>query len=272
MSAVELTVPPFDAVEDLHGDPLRADLVLFLNGNQFMVVDDLIGAFRREHPHVQEVFHETLPPGVLAAQLRAGALRLGSLTLSVRPDLFAAGPELVARLRDEGRLGDGVAYASNELALLVHAAAAERVRGLADLGADGVRVAIPDPETEGIGEQAIEALRSAGGERLVERVFGEKRRRGETVLTEIHHRQSPLWLAAGEVDAAVVWLTEARHHVERGLDVRQVELPSEHNRRGRYEIALVAGALHPDAAEAFLAFMAGEAARRIYARFGFAAP
>ncbi len=38
-----------------------ADLVLFMAGNQFMVMDELLEEFRSLHPHIKRVFFETLP-------------------------------------------------------------------------------------------------------------------------------------------------------------------------------------------------------------------
>src|SRR5262245_32785418 len=43
----------------------EADLVLWLSGNQFFAMDELIGAFRKEHP--MKIGLLTLPPGLLRA-------------------------------------------------------------------------------------------------------------------------------------------------------------------------------------------------------------
>src|SRR5689334_21419343 len=67
------TVPGIENVPDLYGDIVAADLVVFLAGNQYMVVHDLVDAFRAAHPQYRRVFVETLPPGVLADQVEKGA-------------------------------------------------------------------------------------------------------------------------------------------------------------------------------------------------------
>lgn len=74
---------PFDMVQDLCGDP-ASDLVVFMAGNQFMMLPDLVDGFTAAHPSVGSVFYETLPPGIVAEQFRRGGLRLGSLELSFR--------------------------------------------------------------------------------------------------------------------------------------------------------------------------------------------
>ncbi|MHB8878090.1 MAG: molybdate ABC transporter substrate-binding protein [Myxococcaceae bacterium] len=267
---ITLTVPPVDVVQDLHGDPLAADLVLFLNGNQFMVMEELLAAFRAEHAEVREIFYETLPPGVLVEQVRRGALRMGELTISVAPDVLTAGPRQLARLRSEGWVGEVLEYASNDLAMLVRSGNPAGIREWRDLGRSGVRVAMPNPDTEGVGKLIVRALEKAGGQGLARGVMEEKVDAGEVRLTQIHHRESALWLERGEVDVAPLWSTEARYHVGRGPSVEAVLVPPDQNERGRYGLAIVEKrSRHPEAAAAFVRFMEGDVARSIYAGYGF---
>ena len=59
-------VIPSDREDDLHNLDFAdsADLVLFVAGNQFMVMDELIRVFQEEHADVKTIFYETLPPGL----------------------------------------------------------------------------------------------------------------------------------------------------------------------------------------------------------------
>ena len=66
------------------------------------------------------------------------------------------------------------------------------VTGLADLGKPGVKLVMPNPAYEGIGRQIKAALAKAGGDELVKAVYETKVADGTTILTHIHHRQSPL--------------------------------------------------------------------------------
>lgn len=145
---VEFSAAPFDMVEDLCGDP-GAGLVVWLAGNQYMAFPDLVAGFLAEHPSVRSVFYETLPPGVLVEQLRSGGLRIGSLELRVRPDVLVLSPAALDQLHTEGLVGPARNYASNDLALLVAAGNPSGVSGWADLGRPDLRVAFPDPRTEG---------------------------------------------------------------------------------------------------------------------------
>jgi molybdate transport system substrate-binding protein len=271
-AAVTLTVPPVDVIEDLHGDPLMAELVLFLNGNQFMVMEELLTVFRTLHPTIRRIFYETLPPGILVEQVRRGRLRIGSLELSIAPDVLTAGPDQLSILHGEGWVGTPTLYASNDLSILVAPGNPAGIHGLSDLGRSHVRVAMPNPATEGVGKLIVTGLRSAGGEPLVRRVMEEKVATGETRLTQIHHRESVLWLAHGEVDVAPLWSTEARYHVQRGT-AEEVAIEKAHNQLGHYAVAVVERrSLHPAAAALFVQFMQTAPAQKVYARYGFAPP
>ena len=45
------------------GDSYTADLVMYLAGNQFMVMEELITAFQQKNPDIETIYVETIPPG-----------------------------------------------------------------------------------------------------------------------------------------------------------------------------------------------------------------
>ena len=267
---VLFSVPPVDVVSDLHGDPQAAELVVFLNGNQWMVLPDLLASFADAHPEIGPVFVETLPPGILVQQLRRGVLAMGSLRISVVPDVLAAAPDVLDGLHAEGLVGQPCDYAANDLAILVAPGNPLGIRAWADLARPGVRVALPDPRTEGIGKLIAQALTRAGGEQLRSEVMEVKADRGETRYTQIHHLQSPSWIDNGSVDVAPVWTTEADHHDPGGRGV--VRLPEGENVTGRYAVAPVTAGRNPASWAAFIAHLTGPAGRSVYAAHGFSPP
>ncbi len=270
---IDLTVPPMDDVVDLHGDPCAADLVLFMNGNQFMAMDDVVAAFYAENPEVAQVFFETIPPGKLVEQTLNGRLQIGNLVLSVRPDVVAAGPRALRRLVEQDLLEDPQEYTSNDLAILVSAGNPLGIRGWADLARPEVRVAMPNLQFEGVAELIAEAVEKGCGPEARRTVFEDKAREGSTRFTDIHHRESARWLADGEVDACPVWSTEARYHCEvLGADMETVSIPDEENVVGRYALAVVRDCAHPEAARQFVDFMVGGSGREVYRKYGFAPP
>jgi hypothetical protein len=104
-------VSDVDNVPDLHGNPSDAKLVIFIGGNQFFVLPQLITAFEHHHPELKgHIFYETLPPGVLRKQIAADdALTLGNLTIQVRPDVYEAGARELREMERHGQV-KGVAY------------------------------------------------------------------------------------------------------------------------------------------------------------------
>lgn len=275
----ELGVPGLDSpdsnnITDLVGDPLHAGLWVAMNGNQFMVAHELLALWDSvaDRP---AVFLETLPPGLLADQVITGAIRIGTMTLTRKPDVIAAGPDVLADLTARGAVGAPVDYATNDLAVLARAGVAARLGGsniLDFLGDPAVNVAMPDPRTEGVGRLIVSALRSRGGDELVERVMQRKLAAGTTRLTRIHHRESALWLAEGKVDVAPLWRTEAVHHAGRDRALVNLPIDGTDNQIGRYSIAQVVADGPGQQAARFVQFMRSDAVQDLYARHGFGPP
>ncbi|HET9097101.1 MAG TPA: substrate-binding domain-containing protein [Candidatus Baltobacteraceae bacterium] len=268
---VEFTVPPVDQVLDLHGDPAHAQLVIFLAGNQYMVMPALLDAFRKRYPSVQSVFYETLPPGIVLKQVRSGGLRVGNLLISAQPDVLLTGPRGMRTLRRIGKVSAWHSYASNSLAILVHAGNPRDIRSLRDLGRANVRVVMPNPKWEGVAEQIEGAYAKAGGEQLVHTIMIAKLAAGTTILTRIHHRETPLYLLDGRADAGPVWRSEALYQ-QRIRPLRMVAIPARENVYAQYEAAVASSAPHAAAARAFVTFMQSPQARAILASYGFSPP
>lgn len=275
--ATSSTVPSFSAsgvddVMDLHGDLRNARLVLFVGGNQWMAMPAIVGAFVHQHPEAAPVFYETLPPGVLAKQLASGSLRIGTFTITVPPDVFMAGERRMNDVVREGLVQTPATYARNVLAILVRKDNPKHVLGMTDLGRADVRVAMPNAMHEGVAQQIDAALRKAGGQQLVDEVTVTKVRDGTTLLTEIHHRQTPLWLEQGRADAGPLWLTEALNQERVGAPLAVVRIPASLNVTAAYQAAVAARAPHPRLASAFVRFLESPQARAILRSYGFGSP
>jgi ABC-type molybdate transport system substrate-binding protein len=116
-------------------------------------------------------------------------------------------------------------------------------------------------------------LRESGGDALVDRVYGQKAQEGSTLLTQIHHRQTPLWIMAGRCEAGAVWYTEAYFHSSlEAHGIGTVELPAAENRFVTYTAALMKNAPHRQAGQAFLRFLVSAQGQAIYRRYGFLPP
>ena len=145
------------------------------------------------------------PPGLLAKQIaKKGLLTIGNATMTVPGDVYAAWLKKVRILVVKKLLvGKPVDYATNDLTIMVPKGNPAGIKGLADLGKPGVRLVMPNPAWEGVARQIKGALEKTGGMKLVEAVYVVKVKNGETLLTRIHHRQSPVALMRKISDAGV---------------------------------------------------------------------
>jgi ABC-type molybdate transport system substrate-binding protein len=269
---LEFTVAPVDVLADFHGSLDRPDLVLFVSGNYFFAVAGLVEAFGNAYPRYRgRVFYETLPPGLLLKQMEAGGtVTSGNMTFTVKPDVFMAELTATNDLVQQGKLvAPVVAFATNNLTIMVPAGNPARVTGLADLGRAGLALAMPNPQFEGVARQARASLVKAGGEALAETVYGAKVRSGETALTRIHHRQTPLFLMQHLVEAGITWKSEAIFQEEIGNPIGHVDIPAAHNTLAVYSAATVPAAPHPEAARTWLDFIGSDAAFKVMARYEF---
>ena len=196
----QFTVPGADNLADFHGSPQDPALALYVGGNYFFAMAPLVSAFEAKYPEYRgKLYWETIPPGMLITQIRAGGtVTVGNMTWTVRPDVYLAGLNAVKTHIADGLLqGPAVPYVTNVLEIMVLKGNPAHVTGLPDLGRDAIKLAMPNPEFEGIARQARASLVKAGGQALANKVYEAKVADGSTQLTHIHHRQTPLWLIPG---------------------------------------------------------------------------
>lgn len=60
MTEISLPIIPPDRSDDLHGLEFAetADLVLFMAGNQFMVMNEIVSAFQAQYPEIKKIFND----------------------------------------------------------------------------------------------------------------------------------------------------------------------------------------------------------------------
>ncbi|MGH8210147.1 MAG: substrate-binding domain-containing protein [Steroidobacteraceae bacterium] len=269
---LEFTEPDADNLADFHGDPANPLLVLYVGGNYFFAMAPLVRSFEARYPQYKgRLYWETLPPGLLVRQLQAGGrVTVGNMSWTVKPDLYLAGLQAVRKQIDAGLLeGPAVPYVTNTLTIMVRKGNPAHIAGLADLGKADVRLAMPNPQFEGIARQIQNSLEKAGGKALVSAVYTDKVRDGTTQLTHIHHRQTPLWIMQGRVQAGVTWQSEAVFQEELGHPIGQVDIPETQNSTGVYAGAVVQHAPHALAARQWLDFIRSPEGLAIFQRYGF---
>ena len=269
---LEFTVPEVDDMADFHGSLDEPKLVLYVGGNYFFAMAPLVKAFESEQPQYKgKLFWETIPPGLLVKQMEAGGtITVGNMTFTVKPDAYFAGYKKVQELVKAGKLeAPAVPYATNTLTIMVPAGNPAGVKSLADLARPGLKLVMPNPAFEGIVRQIKTSLKKTGGDDLAEAVYERKVKDGSTILTHIHHRQTPLFLMQGLAQAGVTWQSEAMFQEQAGHPIGHVDIPTKDNATAIYGGAMVKGAAHPAAAKAWLAFIASPPALEIFESYGF---
>jgi molybdate transport system substrate-binding protein len=269
-------VIPADRGDDLHNLEFAdsADLVLFVAGNQFMVMGELLGAFQSQYPGINRIFYETLPPGLELKQILAGGALFIDKLIDVRPDVYASVSESAMKqleAKDLISAEDYFLYLHNRIVLMVPEGNPARINSVQDLGRSEVRISQPNPEYEDIAFHIMDMYRDAGGETLVHRIMEEKRAEGTTILTTVHHRETPLRVEKGEVDVGPVWATEIRHAQQNKLPVDVVEPGEGLDQREKinYYICPLKGSANPENGEKFLNFIQSSKAQGIYEKYGF---
>jgi len=272
----DLTVIPDERADDLHGLDVAesADLVVFMAGNQFMAMPDLMTAFRLRHPDIRSIFYETLPPKMELRQILAGGAIFRGRAITTPPDVYTSvSPDTVAKLAAADLVDPDrcFVYLHNRIALMVTKGNPRGIASVPDLGRPGVTISQPNPQHEDIAEHILRMYRKAGGENLVQRIMTDKLQAGATKLTTVHHRETPRWLLDGSVEVGPVWATEIDHAVREGLPLQGIDVGAGLDQRHavRYFACPIRTGHNPQNGEAFLGFLRSGAARQIYLSYGF---
>ena len=276
MNKRKLSVIPSGRSDDLHNLEIAdsADLVLFMAGNQFMVMGEIIYEFQDKHPDIKKIFYETLPPGLELKQILSGGAVFKGKTLHVRPDIYTSVNKKGMKILEESgfiKNNDYKLYLHNRLTLMAPKGNPAKIESVLDMGRNDVRISQPDPENEDIAFHIIDMYRQAGGEDLVHRIMEEKRAEGTTVFTIVHHRETPLRILKKTVDVGPVWATEVIYAKSSGLAFDVVEPGEDLDQRDKinYYVCKLSNAPNPENAQKFLDFITSQSAQNIYKKYGF---
>ncbi|MDH5650076.1 MAG: substrate-binding domain-containing protein [Gammaproteobacteria bacterium] len=257
-------------------DSYSSDLVMYLAGNQFMVMEELIKDFQTKNPDIKTVYVETIPPGqILKGQLLKQGEIDGQKT-SMDPDIYASvNLGHLKKLKGKGKMDQFMIYTHNKLELMVAAGNPKKIGGPKDLGRDDLVQSHPNPLTEGIFKfYGSEMLKDLG---LHEKVTGSKECKecwavdGKTWFTARHHRETPHRIENGEADVGIVWTTEVVHAKKEGRKIEGVAIPEPYNKVDKvgYAIGAYKTGKNQKNAERYLAYLATDDAQNIYAKYGF---
>jgi len=275
MENIQADIPeiPSARSDDIHNHEHMndADLVLFMAGNQFMVMDELLDAFRSRYPGIRKIFYETLPPGLELKQILAGGARFRGEMIDVVPDVYTSvTADAMRELTLRGYVKEYHVYLHNRIVLMVPEGNPLGIRSVGDLGQDSIRISQPGA-MEDISKYIAHMYEQAGGHDLVVKILETKRAEGTTILTVVHHRETPLRILKGTVDIGPVWATEVVNARKEGAGVEAVDPGEALDQRDsvNYYVAKIIKGKNLENADRFIEFMRSERAKEIYRSYGF---
>ena len=212
------------------------------------VTADLAAAYQAANPHVTLTFTYA-SSGVLQNQIMEGA----------PIDVFMSAAVLQMRNLEERNLihGRGQNLVTNRVALIVPAGSTTGIRGFADVTDSSIRlIGVGDPVAMPIGTFAHNIFTALG---IADEVYQKA-----VLASEV--RQLLTWVEMGEVDAGVVFMTDAMTTNR----VRVVELAdSSLHTPSINPVGIVAERPHITEAQRFVDFLFTNEARVIFEQHGF---
>jgi ABC-type molybdate transport system substrate-binding protein len=252
----------------------NADLTLWVAGNQFFAMDEVIGTFRRGEPGLS-IGLITMPPGLILSAILAGGWVYKGHEYAATPDIYASvNLGHLKRLKAASLMSQYAVYMHNELQILVAKGNPKNVTGIDDLVRADVKTSMPNPVNEGI--MQFYARKVLERHNIWQKISdGKECTACQTTtnnwFTAVHHRETPARILNGISDAGIVWKTEVLEAQRRGASVGAVELPPPDSLRDdvAYAIGVLTNSKHKQAADRYLAFVGSEAGQAAYAKFGF---
>lgn len=269
---------------DFHGDPLRAELVVFSDGNHHMALEEAIHDFLKKHPQINDTFYATTPPGILVEIIEKGSFCLGNLRLTIKPHVFIGPPQIMGVLADKGLVSQVEEFMlSRGNVLLVRKGNPKKLSGIADLLREDVRLFMSNPATEPASyrlyhDNLMELARTARLEKQLEETLFK---RPDQIMygERIHHREAPEALTNGDADVAMVYYHLALRYTRIFPDLFEFldldsKPPTPSGRSAKnissYQIGLVRGG--GEWGRTFLQFMQSVSVTKIYQKHGLARP
>ncbi|MBD1547479.1 molybdate ABC transporter substrate-binding protein [Roseibium aggregatum] len=258
------------------GDSYTADLVMYLAGNQFMVMEELIKDLQSRNSGISSIYVETIPPGQI---LKGQILKQGEIDgqkTAQNPDLYASvNLGHLKQLKKKGLMDDYMVYIHNKLELMVAKGNPKGIKGPEDLARDDLVKSLPNPLTEGIFKFYGSAMLKELG--IYEKVTANAECKscwaieGKTWFTSRHHRETPYLIEKGEADVGIVWTSEILHAIatDRAIEGVAISAPLNMAQKVNYAIGPLKTGRNQENAAKFLDYLQTSEAQDIYAKYGF---
>ena len=211
------THPGSNICLDFHGDPVRAQLVVFSDGNHHMALRECLDCFIGKYDDLENIFYATTPPGPIVNMLKLGGLQLGNLSINVEPDVFISPPNILDSLVNQGFMPSHTPFVQNRgNVLLVKKGNPKQISKASNIMDENVRLFISHPENEKASYTAYyDTLKALVTDLDPDQDFlQEKISQGQVLFGEcIHHREAPQAVAEGSADVAPIFYHLALRYV-----------------------------------------------------------
>lgn len=235
--------------------PVTGEVVVFAASSLTDVFQDMATGFQQANPNAKLTFNFGAS-SQLATQLGQGA----------RADVFASADQTQM---DNARKADAIAgqdrvFAGNRLVVITPRDNPKQISGVKELANDGVKFVTAQPSVP-IGQYTAELLDKATADPMYGSDFASKVK-ANTVSQEDNVRQVVSKVQLGEVDAAIVYSTDATPQVRDQLQV--IQIPDPLQTLASYPIAVARGS-NSAGGEAFVSYVLGPAGQAALAKWGF---
>ena len=258
------------------GDSYTSDLVLYLAGNQFMVMEELINDFMKKHPKIKTAYVETIPPGQIFKGQILKQGKINGQNTARNPDVFASvNLGHLKKLKGKKLMDKYKIYIHNKLELMVALGDPKGIKGPKDLGRDDLVQSHPNPLTEGIFKFYGSAMLKDMG--LYEKITANAKYKscwaieGKTWFTQRHHRETPDRIEKGQADVGIVWTTEIIEAKKKNRKIDGVAIPASLNKGDvvGYAIGVLKTGRNQANGMHYVGYLRTDAAQGIYAKYGF---
>lgn len=194
---------------------------------------------------------------ILRQQLEQGA----------RADVFASANVTEMEKAQSGGLlaGPPVPFVKNRLTVILPKDNSAGLMNLHDLGDQQYKLVLAGP-TVPVGGYARDSLRKLSADPTYGADFAE-RVLANLVSNETNVRQIVSKVSLGEADAGIVYVSDVAPAGGAGLS--EIPIPDDANTPATYPLAVLASAVNPDLAEAFVEYVRSPAGQAILQRWGF---
>ncbi len=256
------------------GDSYTADLVMYLAGNQFMVMQDLIKDFQKKIQTSKRCMSKRSP---LARSSKGSYSNRADQrqNTAMNPDVYASvNLGHLKKLKSMALMDNYITYTHNKLELMVAEGNPKGIKGPQDLARDDLVQSHPNPLTEESSNSTVLKCSRIWGCMKKSPVAASAKLLGSTRQDLVHlspPSETPHRIEQGEADVGIVWTTEVVHAKKEGRKVDGVAIPEPFNKQDKvgYAIGVLGNGRNQDNATRYLAYLATDDAQNIYSKYGF---